>query len=115
MSTPFVLESDMTVYVDIDSTLVEPYKQGDPTEELVYFEEVAFKVLEKNVEYVRESHARGHAIIFWSAGGWAWAETVVTELDIKHLGSAIISKPRWIVDDLPASQFIPESIRVFKE
>lgn len=121
MKTPFILESDLVVYVDIDETLIS-WTAPEPIWELRPFVNIknngytqTFYPMVKNIEQVKKHKLIGHKIVFWSAGGWAWVKKVITELDLIEYADAIMSKPRWIIDDLPASEFIPESNRIYKK
>lgn len=117
---PFVLESDNTVYVDIDDTIVKwnASREEQETNGIV-FNNYGYNQLlvphKRHIEMIKLHKARGHKIIFWSAGGWEWAKEVVTTLELTEYADAILSKPKWIYDDLPASSFIPESCRIFKK
>lgn len=122
MSKPIVITSDMTLFVDVDETLVlfnrsetEMKLNGiifgyDENSKPVY----AVPHL-AHIKKIRESKARGHKVIVWSAGGYRWAETVVIALGIQELVDVIMTKPRWYIDDLTASEFLPEVNRIYKE
>jgi len=120
MSKPFILESDNTVYCDIDDTLVKWNASVDEKiTDCVLFNNYGYDVYlvphRKHIESLRLHKARRHKIIFWSAGGWEWAKEVVTTLDLLDLADAILSKPKWFYDDLPASSFMPEANRIWKK
>lgn len=112
----FILESDIVVYVDIDETLVSWTPQGWDT--VIEIENNGFKSsftpILANIEQVKKHKLCNHRVIFWSAGGWAWAKKVVEVLGLMEYADGILTKPRWIIDDLPASEFIPECNRIYK-
>ncbi len=94
----FVLKSDKTLFVDVDDTLVMWSATG-------------YTPHKKHIEYLKKFHMRGQKIVVWSAGGWEWAERVVRELGLENVVSAVMCKPAWFVDDMPATEFLPEANR----
>lgn len=108
----YVLESDNVVFADCDDTLVlwgrpeggqaESLEvgQGDYVE-LVYPHWV-------HVQKLREHKARGHKVVVWSQGGYEWARAVVKALDIEDVVDAVMRKPTWCMDDMPASAYMPQ-------
>lgn len=70
---------------------------------------------EKHIQSMKEHKARGHSIVVWSQGGADWAEEVVKKLGLESIVDVVMSKPTWAYDDLPASAFIPEAIRIWKQ
>lgn len=66
------------------------------------------------VDLLLASHARGHIIIVWSAGGAEWARAVANEIE-KRFGKCVdycLSKPSWWADDKSAEFILPEVTRV---
>lgn len=112
----FILEADLVVYCDIDQTLVN--WSPSETDEIITIENNGFKnsfgIIHANIEQIKKHKLCGHGVIFWSAGGWSWCKAVVERLGLTQYADGILSKPRWIVDDLPASEFIPECNRIYK-
>jgi hypothetical protein len=114
----FVL-AGRTLFSDVDDTLVSwDFTYGEPGPDKMEFVDpvdgstVYLKVIRPTIEAMKLHRLRGHKIIVWSAGDGAWASEVVTKLGLAGtVVDACISKPEWILDDLPASEFIPESIR----
>ena len=118
----FVLDSDMTVWADVDDTLIgwgkppEGYKgpllpitvkYGDSPE----MTETHW-VIQENIEALQAHDARNHRIVLWSQGGWEWAK-VVAEALTKEFGiriAMVCSKPTWIYDDLPVQVWMPKRL-----
>jgi predicted HAD superfamily phosphohydrolase YqeG len=99
----YVLKNDKTLFLDVDNTLVTWHDQ-------------VWTGNEKYISLVKQFHERGQAVVVWSAGGWSWATRVVCELGLEAYVTAVLSKPTWFADDLPASDFMPENTRIyFKE
>lgn len=114
-----VINSDMTVFCDVDDTLVKwSPSQEDMEQNGIMFNNYGHEIHlvphKTHIEQLKLHKARGHKIIVWSAGGYQWAESVVTTLGLRDIVDLVIAKPRWVYDDLPASSFIPETIRVYK-
>jgi hypothetical protein len=114
---PFTIREPI-VYCDVDDTLVSwDFTYGDPGEDKLEFVDPAdgktlyLKVIQKTVEALKLHAIRGHSIIVWSAGGAEWAKEVVVRLGLSDVVSACLAKPNWYLDDLPASEFMPERIR----
>jgi hydroxymethylpyrimidine pyrophosphatase-like HAD family hydrolase len=96
----YVLRSDKVLYVDCDNTLV--YWNGDE-----------WHGDQKYITLIKQFHARGQGIVVWSAGGYNWAQTVVTTLGLESYVDVILCKCSWFADDQPASEFMLESSRIF--
>jgi predicted HAD superfamily phosphohydrolase YqeG len=111
----FVIRNDNTVFCDIDSTLIAWHKEEvDPNNTRMV--EVKFNnemhhhwVLNENVEQLYKHHSRMQPIILWSQGGSEWAEAVAKALDLDKIVTAVMSKPKFVIDDLPASAWMPNS------
>jgi hypothetical protein len=109
-----VIKSSRIVFCDVDDTLVmwnwkdySPDGVGligitDPNDNVT----VAVLPHFRHIEMIKQFKARGHTIVVWSQGGWAWAESVVKTLGIEHMVDLVIDKPSWYIDDLPASAFM---------
>jgi nicotinamidase-related amidase len=96
----FVIENDKSLFVDVDDTLV-------------IWEGTTYRPHTKHIELIKKFHQRGMPIIVWSAGGHAWALRIVKELQLEPYVTAVMSKPAWFVDDLPAEEFLPEINRIY--
>lgn len=62
-----------------------------------------------HIEQIKKHKARNHTVVVWSAGGVEWATAAVKALKIEQYVDVVISKPMWVLDDLPASEFMPKS------
>src|ERR1051325_5468494 len=102
-----VIQRDNMVAFDVDDTLVmwdipEGYEHetivfdhfGHPARMLPHY---------KHIELMKQFKARGHFVIVWSQGGHEWAKAVVDKLGIADCVDLVMTKPKWIVDDLPAN------------
>jgi len=68
---------------------------------------------EGNIEKLKTFKARGHTVVVWSQGGSEWAKKVVELLELGLYVDIILPKPFWFIDDLPASDFMDESKRLY--
>jgi hypothetical protein len=101
------MSSGTALYVDIDKTLIYPFTSRE--EEAAYTGSDAveiggrkFRRLDKNIYLVERFHANcGMDIVFWSAGGGAWAYQVCAALCLTHMSKHFLTKPTWYLDDLP--------------
>ena len=108
-----VVKTDNTVFFDVDDTLVMWDIPEDREHEVIVFESFSYptRLLPhlKHIELMKQFKARGHLVVVWSQGGYEWAEAVVNRLDIAKYVDIVMSKPKWIVDDLPASAWTSRS------
>jgi len=109
-----VIRSSRIVMIDVDDTLVIwDWKPFDPHgENLISIENPEAKCAElvmphsRHIQLLRQFKARGHTVVVWSQGGFAWAESVVKALGIENLVDFVMDKPNWYIDDLPAEAFM---------
>lgn len=106
------------VYCDVDDTLVRwDYHFGEPKPGALEFvdpvdgKHLYLEVIQATVDALKRHYLRGHQIVVWSQGGAEWAEEVVEKLGLSSMVSAVLDKPTWYMDDIPASDFMPESKR----
>lgn len=108
-----VIRNDNLVTCDVDDTLIG--WDNCPIDRSTWVEvEFAGKtyhhwVLDENVASLRRHASRNQPIIVWSQGGHEWAEAVVKALGITDIVTAVMSKPKFVIDDLPASVWMPVS------
>jgi FMN phosphatase YigB (HAD superfamily) len=114
-----IFNNDHVACFDVDDTLViwSPKKSNKKTRRLKVQEPLLNETItiEPNwniVRLLKEKHARGNTIVVWSQGGPAWAETVVKALNIEQYVDIIIAKPSVIVDDLPATMWMPNPVYI---
>lgn len=62
-----------------------------------------------HIEKIIKHKTRGHTVVVWSAGGYDWAAAVIRAFKLENYVDVVISKPTWIIDDLPASEFMPKN------
>lgn len=119
MNKPFILESDNAVFFDCDDTLCIWNPTQEQAERGIKFNNYGYEVNLvphlRHIESLKLHKARNHRIVVWSAGGWEWAKEVVKVLELTEYVDVIMSKPKWVYDDLPASSFIPEANRIWKK
>ena len=60
---------------------------------------------EHHIKLLKQFKVRGHKVIVWSQGGPQWAAEVVRVLKLEDYVDVVMAKPKWIIDDLPASQW----------
>lgn len=99
---PVVIRNDKTLFVDVDDTLVIWSPTGH-----------SYKRHQGHIDLIKKFHERGQPVIVWSAGGHEWALRIVEEFELTPYVTLVMSKPAWFVDDLPASEFLPEVNRIF--
>lgn len=107
-----VLENDNIVYCDVDDTLVTFYSPKDRIKTIeVEFNNIVYThyVLTENVEQLYRHASRGHEIVVWSQGGAKWAASVVNALGLDSLVSVVMGKPKFLIDDLEASEWMPKA------
>jgi hypothetical protein len=100
-----VISNDNIVAFDVDDTLVFWDIPADRLGDAIEFDSFGQKVLLlphlKHVEMMRRFKARGHFVIVWSQGGYEWAEEVIKKLGAQDAVDLVMTKPKWIIDDLP--------------
>ncbi len=74
--------TNQTVFVDCDGTLVKGNAVND-----------------RLVAWLRVQQAAGYPLVLWSMQGADYAREVAERLQIVDLFTAIVSKPRFVVDD----------------
>lgn len=105
-----LLKCVLPVYCDIDDTII----LWSPSEEQIRTLGIAYnggKIVPNypQIEALRKHKLRGHTIILWSAGGWAWAWGVAKVLKLDDIVDFVVEKPRWVYDDLKVEDFMPKS------
>lgn len=100
-----VIETNNLVCFDVDDTLVMWDIPESREHEAITFNSFGYpcRLLphHKHIELMKQFRARGHTVIVWSQGGYEWALAVVKKLGIEDCVDVVMTKPKWIVDDLP--------------
>ena len=117
------IEDKPIVYCDVDSTLVMWREHEVPESQrdnfLILWASPNYKVAvwehKEHVKMLKEFKARGHTVVVWSQGGSDWAESVVDALNLREIVDLVAPKPYWFFDDLTAEEFMPNSIRIWKD
>lgn len=109
-----VLPNDNCVFFDVDDTLIicNPSSMEGAIE-LASFGRT-WKVFPHlpHIQELKNHKFRRHQVIVWSAGGWEWAELVVKALGLEEYVDVVMSKPKWIYDDLPLTEL---ATHIYKE
>ena len=102
-----VTENDNVVYFDIDETLVMWAWPKEFDGQAIKFDNFGYETMllphQKHIDLLKQFKVRGHHVIVHSQGGWQWAKEVVKVLGLENWVDEAKSKPKWIVDDLPAT------------
>lgn len=114
----FTVKSHRSVFFDVDDTLIiwDWQSVTDDMNELITIVDPESGHTEmvlphqRHIQLLKQFKARGHTVVVWSAGGWAWAESVVKQLGLEDLVDVTMAKPDWYVDDLPASAYMGRNI-----
>ena len=107
-----LLDNDNLLVVDIDDTLLtwEPDKSRKKTITIRFDKQIfTYHVMEENVEMLKLFRSRGAKIILWSQSGHKFVNKVAKALKLESYIDVACSKPKWTLDDLPASVWMPNS------
>jgi phosphoserine phosphatase len=107
------IENDNVVCFDVDDTLVMWSIPTERAHEAITFDNFGYatELLPhlKHVELLKQFKVRGHYVVVWSQGGYQWAREVVKTLGIEKYVDSVMTKPKWIVDDLPPGAWLTRS------
>jgi len=102
-----VTENDNIIGVDVDDTLVIWNIPKEYEGQAIKFDNFGYATMllphHKHIELLKQFKIRGHYIIVWSQGGYEWAREVVKVLGLEDWVDEVKTKPKWIIDDLPAN------------
>lgn len=99
-------KTEKMYYFDCDDTLVMWGKISPNTVE-VKLDNTFTEYLvphKKHIELLKSRKEKGDTIVVWSAGGYDWAEAVVKALEIEEFVDIVMSKPFYVIDDLPVNE-----------
>lgn len=104
------IKNDNIVFVDVDDTLIK-WNVSEHDTDIVYInfsgERHKHSVIRANVDALLKHNSRNHAIVVWSQGGFQWAEAVVKALGLESKVTAVMSKPKFLIDDLQSNMWMP--------
>lgn len=110
------MPNNKTVMFDVDDTLVlwnpsvEKLSKDYPTfTDSISDKEVKFYGHLQNIKYLIQYAIRGYNVIVWSKAGSDWADMAVRGLGIEQYVDLTIPKPDFLVDDLPLTDFLPDT------
>lgn len=63
-----------------------------------------------HIKILKDRKGRGAYNVVWSAGGWAWAQSVVEALGLEAYVDMCMSKPCAYVDDKPCQEWLVDRI-----
>lgn len=108
-----ILESEMIVMTDIDDTLVmwdrSFHQPGENKVRFVDPYDLSVNYLtphQKHIDLIKKYKGRGMTVIAWSAGGYAWAKSVIETLELQEYIDLVMSKPIKYIDDLNADEIL---------
>lgn len=108
------VKNEKTIFIDVDDTLVK-WSNRDLTNLITINDRsgpISLSPNEFTIAELKRHKKEGKAIIVWSQGGYKWATKVVKALQLVEYVDMIISKPCLFYDDLPASCFMAEYMRI---
>lgn len=102
MYNPYVLESDVCVFFDIDNTLIKWSPNHD-----------TWAPHKRHITELKKFYKRGQPIVIWSSGGYKHALNIIKKLELEKYVTIIMAKPRWWADDCLADDVLPSYNRIF--
>ena len=114
-----------TFGVDIDETLIlmDMFTNGIPdyvdSNSIVWLtSKTGIKVPTlphtRHISIAKQFAVRDFTLVAWSAGGEEWAYKAICALGLEDVFDYTMSKFDWIMDDKPASEFLPEKNRIYR-
>ncbi len=113
-----VVEIESTIFVDVDDTLVMWGVKAKKGEKLIAVtnphdgKQDYLAPHLGHIKVLKDRKARGSFIVVWSAGGYAWATSVVKALGIQDHVDLVMTKPHMYIDDKKASEFMTEHLYI---
>lgn len=117
------IKGDLPLYVDCDDCLIKWSFPLEESENAIHISAVGEPALQNicvvpntpMIECLKAFRLRGSTILVWSQSGESWANAVVEALGLESIVTATVTKPFYFLDDLPASAFMPESRRIYRD
>lgn len=107
------IDNEHIVCIDVDDTLVMwDIPEGHDGETILFdnFGVAEWLLPHKaHIELMKRFKVRGQFVIVWSQGGVEWASEVVKRLELTDYVDLVMTKPQWIVDDLPMAAWTKRS------
>lgn len=108
------IENELTFFCDVDETLV-CWLNADENNGILIVDpndgvENWVRPHLPNIKVLKNKKARGCFTVIWSAGGYAWAKTVIEALELQDYVDLIMTKPVAYMDDKHANEFMGERI-----
>jgi hydroxymethylpyrimidine pyrophosphatase-like HAD family hydrolase len=106
-----VIETEKTIFYDMDDTLIMHTKHISPLEQKVtidfYGENIDFAVHTDHVKLLKNYKARGFTIFGWSGNGYKHAENVIKALNLEDYVDFVLTKPYRVIDDSEPNNWAP--------
>ncbi len=113
-----VINQESTIFIDVDDTLVMWGKSGVIGKDLIEITDPHYGKVETlaphkgHIKVLKDRKARGSFIVVWSAGGFAWAEAVITALGLTDYVDLIMTKPHIYIDDKMPDSILGERLYI---
>lgn len=113
-----VISQESTVFVDCDDTLVMWGVKARKGEKLVAVtnphdgSQSYLAAHLGHIKVLKDRKARGSYVVVWSAGGYAWANSVVKALGLEPYVDLVMTKPHMYIDDKKAEEFMGEHLYI---
>ena len=108
-----VIENENSVFFDVDETLVMWNVPIGREGETILFDNFGYAQWllphQHHIKLLKSFKVRGQFVVVWSQGGYQWAREVVKCLGLTEYVDLVMTKPKWIVDDLPPGAWTKRS------
>jgi hypothetical protein len=100
-----VIKNSKVVFCDVDDTLIKPFPEDyeEGIKEVDFFGPYKFAPIESNIDAVKQLKVHGYEIYVWSHSGAELASKIIKELGLEDSVDYVLSKPRYIFDDMLAT------------
>lgn len=109
-----IIDSELLVQFDIDSTLVFDCLMTHPDAiKIDYYGTIKYvRPHFRHIELLKSFHARKYFVIVASANGHSWAQSVVNLLKLDSYVDLIMTKVKTYVDDLPCEKWMCDHVYI---